>query len=330
MEVLMVPTIPTLPSYPIAKRRMAGALRLDLKEDSCKVLEKYPGGSACVLDTDIVDGHIVRDTFQFSTATLGSCPFPFNGQTVPIKSAYQNAPYGKYEVREKVPIIKHHTNTYGDGQGDEWNLGEKTGGGLNQIWAGVTPRFRYGPFKGRIGMKGDTQIFRSSMAHFTLWNNPAMIIINNFPYQVQIHSATYPTDTVLFTNATTILEGGFPASLVADSTDSVTFYYYKNASNVSDLLAWSVDSTGTHFTGPYADSIGDTLSFRKSYQPIDIYLLDSNIFPNKAIKYSCHWDHNTGKILLTDTMLPGTSHTGVGFSYDVNEGPDYPVSTYYR
>jgi hypothetical protein len=300
------------------------ALRLDLKEDSCYTTVQWQPGSGCFLDSGSSPAH---KPFHFSTATLESCPFPFNRPTDPISSAYPNAPYGKYEIREKVPIIEHHTQTYGGGQGNEWNSGEKVNGGLDQIHVGLTRRFRYGPFKGKFSYMHspiDTATFSSSRAHFTLWNNPDLIIINNFPYQVSLYN-TFPTDTILIANATTGHEGGFPSSLVADSTDSVTFYYSKVATgNVSDSLAWSVDSaTGTHFTGPYADSLGHILYFNKGYQPTAIYLKPNAFSP--AIKYNCHWDHHDGKILLTDTMKPTASHSGYGFSYDCDEGPDYPV-----
>jgi hypothetical protein len=309
------------------------ALRLDLKEDSCNCIDKSIPGSLCTLDTVIGKLPV---TYHFSTAMIHSCPWPFDGQSDTIKPAYHNAPYGKWEVREKIPIIEHHTNNYGDGQGNEWNLNERTGGGLTQIHPGLTHRFLYGPLKGRFGKRTtgghDTAIFYSSTAHFTKWNNPNVIVINNFPYQVNINTASYPADTVLYADATTLQEGGFPSSLVADSTDSVTFYYTKVAgNNVSDPLAWSVDSaTGTHFSFPYRDSAaygigknGDTLYFNKGYQPTAIYLLNGSLPP--PIKYHCHWDHRTGKILLTDTMRPTASHTGYGFSYDCNQGPAYPV-----
>jgi hypothetical protein len=227
-----------------------------------------------------------------------------------------------------VPVIEHHTNNYGGEQGDEWNLNERVNGGLTQIHVGLTRRFLYGPFKGRFG-KGtfaghDTALFYSFDAHFANWNSPDLIIINNFPYQVQFRQPSLISDTSLLAAATTGHEGGFPSSLAADTTDTVTFYYYKNSSNVSDTVgAWSVDSTGTYFTGPYADSLGDTLFFGKSYQPTQITLYDGTT--RLPINYKCHWDHNTGKILLTDTMSPLASHTGYGFSYVCDEGPDYPV-----
>ena len=152
--------------------------------------------------------------------------------------------------------------------------------------------------------------------------------LNTFPYEVKISDRydSIPPDTLLQANATTVHEGGFASSLMADSTDSVTFYYIRAnignlSTNVSDPLPWSVDSTGRYFTGPYGLAAnGDSLFFTKNYQPVDISLWDSNSL--QYIKYPCHWDHNTGKLLLTSAMSPSASHSGtIAFKFDYNEGP---------
>ncbi len=289
------------------------ALRIDLKEDSCNCIE--PGTPP------------VHTTFHFSTAIISGSPWPWKRDSIPIRSAYENAPYGKWEIREKVPIVKHHTNSYANAQANEWNMNEKWGGGLDEIHLGLSHNFPYGPFQGKFGT--DTAghpAFRSPAAHFAPWNDPDAVVINNFPYEVKQQINTHHPDTLLLADRTTIGEGGFPSSLVADSNRLVTFYYIKKKSNVSDSLSWRVDSTGRYFTGAYADSVHadgthDTLFFNKGYQPnsIQLSLLDRY--------YPCHWDHATGKIYLTTPLDSGASHIATKrFSYTCDEGPDYPVA----
>ena len=151
------------------------ALREDLKQDSTNCLDL--GWYGCGLDT-------AKDTtfrFPYSGAMMISCPFPFKNVTDPISTAYQDAPYGKWEIRVKQPDIMQHTNTYGSGQGNEWNTGETIGGDTTKISPGFTRRDFYGPFRGRFGMRVidgvNTGVFYSSAAHFTFWNNPSVLII---------------------------------------------------------------------------------------------------------------------------------------------------------
>jgi hypothetical protein len=223
-------------------------------------------------------------------------------------------------VREKISPTKHHNNNWGDGQSDEWNLGEIYGGDMTQFHPGPTHRWTYGPYKGVFSGNA----FRSAGANFALWNNPTHLIINHFLYEVQLQISS--SDTFLAANGTTLDEGGFPSSLTS-STDSFTFYYTKyGATCVSDSLFWSVDSSGTYLTGPYAiNHFGDTLYFSKSNQPTSIGILTRVDFRDTTLFYACHWDHNTGKIIFNPPLPDSASHSAYGFPFTTDEGPDYPV-----
>src|SRR5438045_3350770 len=58
-----------------------------------------------------------------SSASLVACPFPFNQADTPHVLVYQHVPYGKYEVRQKLPHLIYHTNNWSD-VGKEYDLNE--------------------------------------------------------------------------------------------------------------------------------------------------------------------------------------------------------------
>lgn len=308
------------------------AIRLDFWLDTCQCYGWFGGGAAedCALSLT----HDLQ-RFYLSTANMQTCPWPFISRGEPLRPAYHNSPYGKYEVREKIPNISHHTNAFCGDQGNEFNLYETYSGDMTVIHPGLSHNILYGPFRGKFSSRildgSRAAVFQSSNAHFALWNKPEEIIIDNFPYEVRLafDTSSHPQDTLLLANATTEHEGGFPSSIVADSTNSVNFYYVRGKDQVciSDPLPWTVDPTGRYFNGPYGLARnGDTLYFGRDYQPTKIFLADSNAGPKPVlVEYPCHWDHTTNKVYLADAMGSLSSHNGVGFNYISEEGPSYPV-----
>ncbi len=101
----------------------------------------------------------------------------------------------------------------------------------------------------------------------------------------------------------------------------VTFYYQRSESDISDSLPWSVDSTGTYFTGVYSvDNHGDSLRFNKNYQPTQISFLPG------VDTFSCHWDYTTGKLMLSPSLPSIAPHSGTSFFYYwCEEGCPYPL-----
>jgi hypothetical protein len=320
------------------------------------VLREVPGNCNCeVKSFDFFDsiaplpsGPPISDTFAFSTAIVHSYKFPFQ---LPW---YPNFPYGRYEVRDKVPIVEHHLNNWGGGAASEWDLCEKVNGGLFEFYSGISHRFLYGPFKGKfaietfttpVGPKTDTT-FRCKDAHWSLSNNPSLLVINGFSYEMGLNlhhdsGIYFVRDTFLTPSGLNSSYLGIPSSLKF-STDSLTFYYIRQPSwvpSISDSVPWHVkqDDSGRwrKFYAPYRYLNGDSLRFSKAYQPTSITLKGAGLDSSFHVidrTYSCHWEYNlnhpidSGIIYLDDTLLPTDLSNGDSeFYYTVDEGPDYPV-----
>ncbi len=318
------------------------ALDLIIREDtvdtcSCTVLTQAYKDS-CGNTLPSADSTV---KFIFSAGVIRSCPFPFTQKVdTPFASAYAHAPYGKYEIREKIPHIQHHTNNWGGGftYGFEYDLNETDWNGNMGI---IQPDFNHslwrGPFKGVFAKLSGTVIFISSQPEWCLSNNPATIVINNVPYQVQFIPG-HGMDTVAASGF--MQYSNWPVSL-ANSTDSFSFYYSYNDGCIADKLPWHVDSTGRIFSAGYhINRAGDTLRFSKANQPTSVTLRDSIDPHGDTISetHNCHWEYNlnpphgTGDsgILYLDQALDSSDlHSNVeayGFhASDLYSDPGYPI-----
>ena len=284
--------------------------------------------------------------FIFSSGMIRSCPFPLQQRLdTPFVSAYAHAPYGKYEIREKIPHVMHHTNNWGAGRGYgfEYDLNETDyGGNMGIISPSFNHSLRRGPFTGAFSTIGDTVIFVSPDAHWCLSNNPSSIIIDNVAYPVEFFPR-HGMDTLC--GYFDPVENGrlrypdWPSSL-ATSTNSFTFYYSIVTKCFADTLPWTVDtdSHGTWriFNAAYHDSSGTLLHFSKANQPASITLHVDPFKPNHAKTLNCHWEYNLNDtgcgwlLYLDDTMLPTDLHSNTeayGFAatdlYSGSEG--YPI-----
>ena len=73
-----------------------------------------------------------------STGIIRSCPFPYKSASRHDGLAYAHVPYGKYEVREKIPKIIHGSSDWGAGTMNlEYNMNERYGG-FDALEAGRT------------------------------------------------------------------------------------------------------------------------------------------------------------------------------------------------
>jgi hypothetical protein len=206
---------------------------------------------------------------------------------------------------------------------EEWNSP------LNRLHPGIGFNLHYGPFRGVFGphsLSDTTPVFRSSAAHFSLINNPGRLIINGFPYSIQLLDSA--GDTCLYPTGPVTPVGLWPYS-IAHSHDSFTFYYERNANNTTDSITWSVntDSYGKWriFSAPYKIFGSDTMKFWKSYQPTSVFITYDHANHQKS--FSCFWDSSlnatgdTGRIYMSDTMAPGDRHTFTEhYQYTVDEG----------
>jgi hypothetical protein len=310
--------------------------------DSCHCFE-YGGthtptmpDSNCGNPEDLAKPH----KFIFSAGTIRSCPFPFvsKADSAGFVSAYLHAPYGKYEFREKIPHIKHHTNNWGGGfqYGYEYDLNETdwvdSMGLLNPGW---NHALRRGPFKGRFATYGGQPVFICSEPQWCLSNHSNAIVIDNIPYGVGFISG-HGMDTVSASDVTAYV--GWPASLTS-STDSVTFYYTIDDACTADVLPWRVQPIAgkwrKFYAGYHIDRAGDTLRFSKANQPTTVTLTIAT-FPRTVTKtFHCHWDYSlnnpidSGILYLDDTMSPTDLHSGneaYGFqATDIYTDAGYPM-----
>jgi len=260
---------------------------------------------------------------------------PWLTRASPWTPWYQHAPYGKYEIREKIPHIKHHTNNWGGNQ-MEWDMGETyttNNVNMNERNAGFfIPMLRHGPFKGSFGtavISGvTTPVFRSSEPHFSPCNVPIALFIDNFLYCVK--DTITPTDRFFQAAPTTPT---FPSSLTC-CTDPITFYYQRSGDNTADTLTWRVDTdyAGHYhiFKAAYRDSSGYLKYFSKEYQPTSVTL--TYRFGHKKT-FNCFWRYSLNNLvdsgfLWLDEGLDsaGELHTKTeAYSYTVNESYVTPI-----
>src|SRR5665213_144215 len=141
--------------------------------------------------------------FLFSTAYLWSCPYPYQEQLdSPIVSAYPHAPYGKYEVRDKVPHIPHHTNNWG-ASSSMFNMNETENVGRTwEMTPALATYIHHGPYKGKFhralpdSATDSVWVFVSNEPNWSLVNNPFNFYIDNFPYSAGYFDAPNNYDTV--------------------------------------------------------------------------------------------------------------------------------------
>src|SRR5205823_2456537 len=130
------------------------------------------------------------------------------------------------------------------------------------------------------------------------------IYIDGFPYEIKLDTNHFK-DTVVARDWTTHM-GDFPNSL-ANSTDSITFYYARAEWNRTDSIKWRVtaDDSGKLrvLSTPFRVRGTDTSWFSKAYQPNTIVLTVDTIF-GKIDTIGCHWEYtlnnsgDTGRLLL--------------------------------
>ncbi|MFI5201155.1 MAG: hypothetical protein ACHQNE_02055, partial [Candidatus Kapaibacterium sp.] len=282
------------------------ALDLIMKEDTvnnchCIVLGGYDDTCG-----NVIPSSPKTDTFVFASGLIRSCPFPYatraTGTT--MTSWYAHTPYGKYEIREKIPHVWHHTNNWGGGwvYPFEYDINEAdnngdlvdSGSNMDDFSPDWGHTFNYGPYQGHFSKLGGTTIFVSSQPEWCLSNQPYTITINNVAYQAGFFGHGYDT---LEGNGY-IANTGWPSSLVNDTTDSYTFYYSKDPNCKADSLPWTVKyDTADHkwdefYAGYHVNHAGDTLKFSKWNQPNSI-TLTTRTFPTRIQKtFSCHWEYN--------------------------------------
>ena len=312
------------------------------------VIREVPDTCNCFVlgaeDTDKCESILptILDTqkFIFSTAILRSCPYPDSQHVAyPFVSFYAHAPYGKYEIREKIPHTEHHTNNWGGGYGMEWDMNETDNGTMSILNPNFNHTFRYGPCKGKFSTVGGTIVFISSQPQWCRSNSPEAIIVNNIPYHVQPFSG-HGLDTIIALNDYT--QPTWPTSLTS-STDSITFDYAVIGSCMSDTVTWKVDTDAYGkwriFSAWYHIAHnGDSLRFSKWNQPSKIILTaDTGLFSKKDT-LKCHWEYNLnnptdkGLLYLDDTMAPSDIHSFTeAFTFDrrvlYGAHEDYPEPT---
>jgi hypothetical protein len=268
--------------------------------------------------------------YLFSTAVVRSCPWPWTTREGTLGSPmYQNAPYGKYEVRDKIPHIPHYMNSFGGGT-FEWDMNEiNTPGYMKSLHPGLGLHFRYGPVNGTFGLHGSDTVFRSAGAEWSWTNAPVTIFIDSFPYPVEFHRDSSGDAYVKPGPGTYHMYGGFPSFLTGRS-GSISFYYERSEQNVTDPLHWTVtlDSARKRriFSAPYHGS----LHFWKMYQPTSVTLTVNNISHAKKT-INCHWvdslNHpDLGLLRLDDTLLPSDLDSNTErYTYTIREGNFYPM-----
>ncbi len=220
----------------------------------------------------------------------------------PYTPAYAHVPYGKYEIREKIPHMKFHTNNWGIGGGNyEYDINETWHGDMSTLHLGWGHALRFGPYEGHFARSGSTVIFVSTEPDWCPSNYPTDLIIDNVDYGVQPFSG-HGTDTIV---------GGpylpWPESfLTASPSYNFSFYYMKNLNCTADAMPWTVKyDTADHkwdifSAGYHVVSPGDTLRFSKWNQPTSITL--TTAFRTQKT-FSCHWEYNLNKFGDTDILM---------------------------
>jgi len=304
---------------------------------NCSYLNWGAGGS----DT-CTGGTYVSSTpkqFAFTSAMPYSCPFPFSTAAgLHGPPAYQHMPYGKYEFRDKIPHLLHHTNNWGIADGGlEFDLDETWGGTMGQARVGWGHALRFGPYNGIFRVRGapynDTLFVAPGLGWGTNFQ-PNCIIINNVFYGVDTGSFT--KDTVVSSSPMVDWSGyRFPGSIV-NTIDSTSFYYEAPLDRKADNTPWSISTLGGYwrvFHAPYRVlGPGDSMFFNKGFQPTQVILTTQTFPVNKQNPFPCRWDYALNAILLnpskdsaTDSLLRVSLHNNTeAFSYTLL-GTHYPV-----
>ena len=283
----------------------------------------------------LIGGSTITAKYIFSTGMIRSCPFPYTQRAhTPFTSAYAHQPYGKYEVREKIPHIQHHTNNWGIAfdYGFEYDMNETfISGNMGIMVPNWGHQLQHGPYQGTFSRAGDTEIFISSEPGWNPSNKPSAIVIDNVPYQVRFLPG-HGYNTVSENDET--FGNRWPDAL-ADSTGPITFYY-AIGNCIADTLPWKVDTASDgkwrKFSAGYHVNSGDTLHFSKTFQPSSVTLTgyDYRGVLDSLISYACHWEynlnnpHDSGKLYLDQPMNAVEPHSGVeAYGFTMNEG-GYP------
>jgi hypothetical protein len=307
----------TLVSDPDAHDGKALDIALRMHIDSCTCYARGDVFDSCgqlPLDTS---GH-GTSRYSFSTGLLRSCPFPYTYRGNPMGPLVSDhAPYGRYEIRVKIPHIPIHMNAMwcwdNNFEFDHEMFGNQD---VDSGWYHTTiyRNQLYGPFKGVFQLGSDTE-FRSNGPDWRHGaNNPNTLVVDNFPYQVNLLGDT--SHSAVVADTTEQRYKGWPTSLLAHTgSDSLTFYYARIETKYSDSLTWHAYQDSSHkwriLDAPYRDSAGQLLRFSKNFQPQWITLKTSNI-PRVSKTLNCFWDSslNTpvdkGLLYLYDDSLLST------------------------
>ncbi len=317
------------------------ALDIILREDSCQCPNMdWFSFDSCQGTIDTSSSHIMHAAF--SSSSIWACPWPyFQRDSLPLVPAYQPSPYGKFEVREKIPHFAHHLNNWLFGS-FEVDLNESSPAVPNYLFPNLHQSRKYGPFEGVFhkawnGLTTgygliDSVIFVSHDANWSWTNAPHALFIDNFPYEVSLDWNTEHIHDTIRMDPRYSGFMGWPASLAQDTTDSVTFYYARYGSNSTDSITWKVDTDATGkwriFRAPYRIDGTDTFWFCKGYQPTSVNLHIFGLPHDSTKTFRCHWDSSlntnagdTGYLWLDDYDTLGTFlHTYTEpYSYTINE-----------
>jgi hypothetical protein len=301
--------------------------------DSATAFGQNENYDSCGESTNISDS----SKFLFSTGILHACPFPFTsrgelGDTVgpPL---YQHAPYGRYEIREKIPHIPQHSNAmwcwdnFFEFDNEMFGSADVEAG---QYHTTIYRPLLYGPFKGVFAIGTDTEFKSNAPKWRSQTNNPNLLVIKNFPYQVRMK------DSVTLVADGDMTYKLWPSSLL--SGDSLTFYYARNALDTADVLPWKLSQDSAMnwriLDMGYRDSLGDTVRFSKTYQPISV-TLTSGLFGSQHT-FECYWDSvlstDSGRAMLylrynEDAILDTNVHSNTeAYTYLADEGMHYHYS----
>src|SRR5581483_4786377 len=132
------------------------ALDLIYRFDSCSCDSVFESSVSCIDSIGLSHGlPKVYDT-SASTAFVRSCPFPYAYNSPLNPPAYQHAPYGKYEYRDKTPIAHFHVNDWGIGGGQvfEYDLDETFNGQMGIRHANWGHSRTFGPCHGFFKFRG--------------------------------------------------------------------------------------------------------------------------------------------------------------------------------
>jgi hypothetical protein len=302
-----------LVSDPDAEDGHAADLRFRVHLDTCSCDSLDERVEGCTDTVVSKNGVTVVHRSLTSNGYIRSCPFPSNSASNPRDWVYAHTPFGKYEVRDKVPAFPHHTNNWGLGADLEWDAGETWGISMQERHVGWGHRLVLGPlhgyFKIRGTSRGDT-VFISYDDTLMYGREPAgtpwTLIINDARYGV-IPWSPFVRDTFIATDAQQ-----FPSSL-ATSTDTFTFYFTRKNDIVSDSVRWQIyrASNGAWvFRAPHHVVSGDSVFFRKEYQPVSLQITDSLDALSRPYQrtHLCHWssflnEPDQGLLILDDTNL---------------------------